>query len=84
MNKNGVETVNVRSPITKGCIVHYKDGWRKVTAVFLKKGTCNIGPVFGGGSRFSGIKKGIPLNEVYEDEAAWFQEWTQSESYKCM
>lgn len=80
MNENGIGPVNVQTPVTKGCVVRYKDGWKRVTAVFPKKGTCNVGPVFGIGS----IKKGIPLSEVYEDEGEWFQHWQQSETYRCM
>ena len=82
MNEQGIGPVNVQTPVTKGCIVHYQDGWQRVTAVFLKKGTCNIGSIFGGRGRFSGIKKNIPLSEVYEDEAAWYAEWQKSESYQ--
>mgnify|MGYP001604600846 CR=1 FL=1 len=84
MNEQGIGPVNVPTPITKGCVVRYKEGWQRVTAVFPKRGTCNVGPVFGGRGRFSGIKKGIPLSEVYEDEAAWYEAWTKSEAYQCM
>jgi hypothetical protein len=85
-------TVN---PIVKGSVVRYKhteknatgdplelDGWYRVTAVY--KNTVNVGPVFGGRGRFSGIKKNIPLSKVYEDEAAWYEAWTKSEAYQCM
>ena len=70
--------------IVKGSVVRYKTGWQRVTAVFPKKGTCNVGPIFGGRGRFSGIKKGIPLSEVYEDETACWSAWEQSETYRCM
>lgn len=84
MNENGIGPVNEATPITRGCIVRYQDGWRRVTAVFPGKGTCNIGPVWGGRGRFSGIKKGIPLSEVYEDGAAQWTAFEQSETYRCM
>jgi hypothetical protein len=71
-------TVNVTRPIVKGSIVRYKDGWVKVTRLTSK--TVNLGAIFGGKI----YHKGIPLSEVYEDEAEWYNHWTQSETYKCM
>jgi hypothetical protein len=71
-------------PIVKGDVVRYKDGWQRVTAVFPGKGTCNIGPVWGGRGRFSGIKKGIPFSEVYEDGDAQWAAFEKSETYQCM
>lgn len=64
--------------ITKGSVVKYKDGWMEVTAVF--KNHVNLGHIFYGKTT---IKK-VPLNEVFEDRDAWYKEWEQSETYKCM
>lgn len=65
-------------PIVKGSIVLYKDGHYRVTRLTSK--TVNLGSVFGGVIYY----KGISLGEVKEDEAAWYKEWQQSETYQCM
>jgi hypothetical protein len=71
--------------VKKGSIVAFKDslfgkdsGHYRVTS--LRGGKVNLGSVFGRGIYF----KGIPLEEVYEDEAAWYENWSRSESYMCM
>jgi len=81
MNNNPFGSPNNR-PITKGCVVRYKDGWQRVTALY--KDHCNIGPVWGGRGRFSGIIKNIPLTEVYEDGEAQYEHWAKSEQYAAM
>ncbi len=68
--------------IVKGSVVHYKEGWMRVTAVF--KDHVNLGPIFGGRGRFSGIIKNIPLSEVYEDHNNWYAYWQTTEQYQCM
>lgn len=67
--------------IRKGTVVHYKDGWKKVTAVFVGNQEVNLSGVF-----FSKVitEKHVPLNDIYEDNAAWAQWWQQSETYRCM
>jgi hypothetical protein len=72
--------------VQKGSIVLFKDltnngkdsGHYRVTS--LKGGKVNLGSVFGKHIYF----KGIPLEEVIEDEASWYEGWTRSESYMCM
>ena len=72
--------------VKKGSIVTFKDsagdgkdaGHYRVTS--LRGGKVNLGSVFGRSIYF----KGIPLEEVYEDEAAWYENWSRSESYMCM
>ena len=66
------------NPITKGSVVHYKEGWMEVTAAF--KTTVNLGHIFHGKTT---IKK-VPLNEVYEDRDAWYEAWSKTEAYQCM
>lgn len=68
--------------ISKGSIVNYGNRWMRVTAVFSN--TVNLGPIWGGRGRFSGIIKNIPKNEVYEDGEAWYRNWHKSETYQCM
>lgn len=82
MNEQGIGPVNCPPQLQKGDVVHYKEGWMRVTAVF--KTHVNLGPIFGGRGRFSGIIKRIPLSEVYEDHDAWYRYWETTESYQCM
>ena len=65
-------------PVLKGSIVRYQGGWMKVNARF--KHSVNLTTVWGYKTKY----KGIPLHEVYEDGAAQYEAWTQSESYQCM
>lgn len=65
-------------PIEKGSVVKYKDGWCRVTAKF--KNTVNLGGIF----NEKLYHKGVPLSEVFEDHDAWYEQWTQSETYKSM
>jgi len=65
-------------PIIKGSIVHYNEGWQRVTARY--KDSVNLGSIFG--SRVN--HKRVPLSEVYEDEDMWYKHWQQSETYQCM
>lgn len=64
--------------IVKGTVVRYKDGWMEVTARF--KNHVNLGHIFYGRTK---IKK-VPLSEVYADHDAWYAQWQQSDTYKCM
>lgn len=64
--------------IVKGDVVHYKDGWMRVTAVF--KNTVNLGGIF---SSKTSIKK-VPLSEVFEDYDNWHAVWEKSETYASM
>lgn len=71
--------MNNTKPIVKGSIVKYKDGHYKVTAVFGMTHV-NLAGVFSGKIHH----KRISLGQMVEDEKAWYDEWTKSESYKCM
>jgi hypothetical protein len=68
--------------ITKGMIVEYTENGRsrnyRVTCV--KGGKVNLGSIFGKHI----YHKGIPVELVKEDERAWYERWTQSETYRCM
>ena len=74
---------NTGRQITKGMVVKYTDqngqtGNYRVTC--LKGGKVNLGSIFGKHIYF----KGIPVELVHDDEGAWYQRWTQSETYMCM
>jgi len=72
---------NVASQIKTGMIVRYdnKSGnWYRVTRV--TKNTVNLGSIFGNTIHH----KGVDINLVNEDEAAWYQSWSSSETYMCM
>ena len=66
--------------IQAGTIVHYGDGWVRVTSVSKGKQTVNLTSVFGS----KPFTKSVPLSEVYEDDDRWFKHWQQSETYQCM
>jgi hypothetical protein len=66
--------------LRKGTIVRYKNGWVRVTAVFEGSQTVNLGGIFNGRI----YHKGVSASEVFKDEEAWHEKWTQSETYKCM
>lgn len=70
-DKNGVE-------LQVGTVVRYKDGWVRITRLNSK--WCNLGAIFGG----KVYEKKVPLSEVYEDATAWYERWSQSETYQCM
>lgn len=66
--------------ITKGSVVRYQDGWQKVTAVAnAKLGLLNLGGTFSGRVNH----QRVPVTDVYEDEAAWWKNYQQSETYMC-
>jgi hypothetical protein len=64
--------------LKKGMIVKYKGGWGRLTRV--TKNTVNIGGIWGQGR----LQKGVPITEVFEDEANWYKAWTKTETYRCM
>lgn len=70
--------IPVKRPVGKGSTVKYQNGYYRTTRVTKK--TVNLGPVFGGGVYFKGIS--IDLVEEAYDE--WYENWSQSDSYKCM
>lgn len=72
--------------VQKGSIVKFKDtandkeknGHYRVSS--LKGGKVNLKSIFGNHIYF----KGIPLEQVTEDEDTWYEGWQKSESYMCM
>ena len=68
----------VTKPVVKGSIVKYMGGHYRVSAVVA--GLVNLKSVFGSKIYF----KRLPIADVVEDEEAWYADWTQSETYKCM
>ena len=69
---------NKAAEIVKGMVVKYEGGNYRVTCV--KGGKVNLGSIFGKHI----YHKGIPVEQVKNDEAAWYKRWQQSESYRCM
>jgi len=70
-DKNGVE-------LEVGTIVRYEAGWARITRLNSK--WCNLGAIWGG----KVYEKKVPLTEIYADEAAWYEYWTQTDHYRCM
>jgi hypothetical protein len=70
--------------ILPGTIVAYtepgatRSGWYRVRRV--TRNTVNLGAVFG--KRL--YHKGVPKGEVREDEGAWYEAWSQTDSYRSM
>ena len=64
--------------IQKGSIVKFENGNYRVTS--LRGGKVNLGSIFGK----SIYHKGIPVENVYENEKEWSRKWSQSETYMCM
>ena len=64
--------------IRKGSIVKFENGNYRVTS--LRGGKVNLGSIFGKHI----YHKGIPVECVNENSAAWYEHWSQSETYQCM
>ena len=67
-------------PIVKGSIVKYQDGNYIVKSLF-KNGTCTLAQIFNPDHIYH---RKVPVNQCVEDYEAWYQSWTESESYRCM
>jgi len=67
-----------RTEIKKGSIVSFENGNYRVTSV--KGGKVNLGSIFGKYIYY----KGIPIEDMFENEEQWYKKWSQSESYMCM
>ena len=61
-----------------GTVVKHKTGWVRITRLNSK--WCNLGAIWGGRV----YEKKVPFNEIYEDEAAWYEAWTQTDHYRQM
>ena len=77
MNYYAIKDIN-GAELQVGTVVRYKTGWVRITRLNSK--WCNLGAIWGGRV----YEKKVPLTEIYADEAAWYEAWTQSESYRCM
>lgn len=65
----------------KGSIVKIGNGGHaRITAVFPGKQTANLGSIFG--KRI--LDRSIPLSQIVEDEATWYESWSKSETYMSM
>jgi hypothetical protein len=73
-----------QTEIKAGMVVAYtepgttRQGWYRVRKV--TKNTVNLGSIFG----HTLYHKGVPKDQVREDEAAWYSNWSKSEAYQCM
>ena len=69
----------IKPEIKKNSIVLYREScWYKVTARFAD--SVNLGSPWGS----KVYHKGVSINDVKEDEAAWYKNFQESETYKCM
>ena len=70
----------MNNEIKVGLIVSIKDesGYYKVTS--FRGGKVNLGSVFGR----SIYHKGVPVENVYENGDAFYDNWSKSETYMCM
>jgi hypothetical protein len=70
----------MNNEIEVGSIVSIKNesGFYKVTS--CRGGKVNLGSVFGK----TIYHKGVPAENVYENENEWYKKWSQSETYMCM
>jgi hypothetical protein len=66
--------------LKKGTIVKTQTGHARITAVFPGKQTVNLGSIFG--KRI--LERSVPACQIHEDEAAWYNSWSQSETYMSM
>ena len=73
---------NTVGQITKGMIVEYVENGRpgNYRVSNVKGGKVNLKAIFGKHI----YHKGIPVELVKNDEAAWYKRWQQRESYRCM
>ena len=67
--------------IKVGSIVSIKDGYGVYYRVTSYRGSkVNLGSIFGK----TIYHKGVPVENVYENEKEWYRKWSKSESYMCM
>ena len=66
--------------VAKSTVVHFKEGWARISMVFTGKQTVNLCGIFNGRT----YAKQVPLADIYEDEAAWYASWQKSEAYQSM
>lgn len=67
--------------LRKGSIVKIGNGGHaRITALFPSKQTVNLGSIFG--KRV--LDRSIPVAQIIEDEATWYDSWSRSETYMSM
>ena len=73
---------NTTERITKGMIVEYVENGRpgNYRVSNVKGGKVNLKAIFGKHI----YHKGIPVDQVKNDEAAWYEAWRNSDTYRCM
>jgi hypothetical protein len=70
----------IGKPIIVGSVVKYGEGWYKVKSLWKKDQFANLCGVFTDHIHH----KQVPLADLMEDHDAWYENWTQSETYKSM
>ena len=73
-----MENTNTMVEIKVGSIVSFNGGYYRVRKV--TKNTVNLGSIFGNSLYHKGVFKEL----VKEDEASWYANWQQSETYMSM
>ena len=73
-----MENTNTMVEIKVGSIVLFGEGWYRVRKV--TKNTVNLGSIFGSSLYYKGVSKEL----VKENEASWYANWQQSETYMSM
>ena len=71
----------MKNEIKVGSIVSIKNGYGgfyKITS--RRNGKVNLGSIFGK----TIYHKGVPVENVFENEKEWYRKWSKSESYICM
>lgn len=73
-----MENTNTPKEIATGDIVLYNGGWFRVRKV--TRNTVNLGSVFGR----TLYHRGVPKDQVKEDQAAWYAAWQKTDAYQSM
>jgi len=72
---------HMKNEIKKGSIVSIKNGYGGYYRVTSYKGSkVNLGSIFGK----TIYHKGVPVENVYENEKEWSRKWSQSKTHMCM
>jgi hypothetical protein len=70
--------MNETTPLVKGSIVKYQNGFMEVRAVF--KNTVNLGPIFYSRTTVKGVARELVV-PAYDE---WHEYWSKSEAYQSM
>jgi hypothetical protein len=71
-------TTEIKTEIKTGDIVLYQGGWYRVRK--CTKNLVNLGSIFGR----TLYHKGVPKDQVKEDQENWYTAWQKTETYQSM